>query len=292
MTAEVIYYMDMEEVIELSNEGHSDKAIMYIPINNIITNPFQPRKNFDMESLRELSESIKEFGVLQPLLVVPLEEEQYLLIAGERRLRASFLAELETVPVILGNYTSQEVAEIAMIENLQREDLHYLDEAEGYDLLMKEFNLTQEALAKRVGKKQSTIANKIRILKLDKSVRELLGSNQLTERHARALLRLDNVEDQITLLKAVIENELNVRQTEELIESFINQAHIIPTPEIVIEEKTGKRTRVIRDVRIFVNSIKKVVTDIKKSGVTVKLQQAQTETELVLTMKIPLNKKK
>ncbi len=283
--------MEIEEIIQVPDASQAERLVVNIPIGNIITNPFQPRKTFDTASLQELADSIKEYGVLQPLLVVPLEEEQYLLIAGERRLRASYIAGLSTVPVLLGNYSSQEVAEIAMIENLQREDLHYLDEAEGYELLMREFAITQDALAKRVGKKQSTIANKLRILKMAPEVRELLRQSVLTERHARALLKLEEAGSQIAALQAVLDNDLNVRQTEELVSSFAGQSleaqqAIVPEPSV-----GGKRTKVIRDVRIFINSIKKVVNDIKKAGVKVKLEQKNEEHEVVITMRIATDSK-
>ena len=286
--------MEMQDIVNIPENNQPERVVINVPITNIITNPFQPRKIFDNNTLQELAESIKEYGVLQPLLVVPLEEEQYLLIAGERRLRAAYLAELETIPVLLGNYSSEEVAEIAMIENLQREDLHFLDEAEGYDLLMKEFHITQDALAQKIGKKQSTIANKLRILKLDKSIRDILRTGKLTERHARALLKLDDVGVQLSVVNAAIDNDLNVRQTEEMIESLISSGNMsnsdIKENAKGAETAAGKRTKVVRDVRIFVNSVKKVVSDIKKAGVKVKLEQKQTDKDLILTMRIPLGK--
>ncbi|MDR2006580.1 MAG: ParB/RepB/Spo0J family partition protein [Acidaminococcales bacterium] len=279
--------MEIQDAVRLPEADQAGRAVINVPIGSIITNPFQPRRFFDAGALRELANSIKEYGILQPLLVVPLEGEQYLLIAGERRLRAAYMAEIETVPVLLGNYSSQEVAEIAMIENLQREDLHFLDEASGYGLLMREFGITQEMLAKRVGKNQSTIANKLRILKLGKAVLEGLRSAALTERHARALLKLPEESQQLSVLQAAADNELNVRQTEELVEQLLGYS--LEPPETVPEKPSGKRTRIIRDVRIFINSVKKVVDDIKKIGINVKLDKKETDKELILTMKIPLS---
>ena len=148
----------------------SEVKVVKVAINQIFPNPYQPRKNFDEEALRDLSASIAQFGVLQPLLVAPADNGRYMLIAGERRLRASKMAKLQEVPVIISEYTSQQIAEIALIENLQREDLHFLEEAEGYEKLMEEFHLTQEAMAARVGKKQSTIANKLRLLRYQEPV--------------------------------------------------------------------------------------------------------------------------
>ncbi|MDR3349838.1 MAG: ParB/RepB/Spo0J family partition protein [Acidaminococcales bacterium] len=279
--------MEIQDTVRLAEADQTGRAVVNVPIGNIIPNPFQPRRFFDADALQELAESIKEYGILQPLLVVPLEGEQYLLIAGERRLRAAYVAGIGSIPVLLGNYSSQEVAEIAMIENLQREDLHFLDEASGYELLMREFDITQEELAKRVGKNQSTIANKLRILKLSKAVLDGLRAASLTERHARALLKLPEESQQLSVLQAAADNELNVRQTEELVERLLVYAAegTVSAPE----QLGGKRTRIIRDVRIFVNSIKKVVDDIKKIGINVKLDKQETDKELILTMKVPLS---
>ena len=158
----------------VQNGPVNEVKVVKKPTNQIYPNPYQPRKTFSDESLADLCASIKEYGVLQPLLVSPSDDGRYMLIAGERRLRASRMANLSEVPVIISDYTSQQIAEIALIENLQREDLHFLEEAEGYEQLMNEFHLTQEAMAARVGKKQSTIANKLRLLRLTGPVRKVL----------------------------------------------------------------------------------------------------------------------
>ncbi len=278
--------MEIEEVVRLPDIGQAEQTIANVPIGSIITNPFQPRKVFDTASLQELADSINQYGILQPLLAIPLEEEQYLLIAGERRLRAAYIANLETVPVLLGNYSSQEVAELAMIENLQREDLHFFDEAAGYDLLIREFAITQEELAKRVGKKQSTIANKLRIARMSPAVREALRADGFSERHARALLKLDNAADQLKVIQAIKENDLNVRQTEELIAALSNKP-LAPATTASLQPgpSGGKRTRVIRDARIFINSIKKVVSDIKKAGMPVKIEEGLEGEDVVLTLR-------
>ncbi len=255
--------------------------LMTVPVDQIIANPFQPRKIFSDDSLQELAASIDAYGVLQPLLVAPLEGEQFLLIAGERRLRAAKLAGLAVVPVLAGTFTSQEVAEVALIENLQREDLHFLEEAEGYELLLQEFSLTQEQMAVRVGKKQSTIANKLRLLKLSPMIRQAVREHALTERHARALLAVDGEAAQLEVLQAVVENGLNVRQTESLIDSL---AARVATEQI---QNGKKRIKVIRDVRIFLNTIKKVVGDLKGTGVKVKVKQDVDGDDIVLTMRVP-----
>lgn len=242
------------------------KSVDKVSPESIIPNPFQPRKTFNDDSLQELAASIREFGVIQPLLV-RRQGEIYELIAGERRLRASRLAGLTEVPVIVRELDDQEMAELAMIENLQREDLHFLEEAEGYQHLLASFNFTQEELARRVGKNQSTIANKLRLLKLAPEVRKMLVGQNLTERHARALLKLDDPHVQMEVLANVQEKGMNVRETEDLIANY----------STISREKqvTRKQTmvKIIKDVRIFINTINSVITQMKKSGMNIKVKQ-------------------
>lgn len=252
--------------------------------DQIRPNPFQPRKTFHDESLKELAASINEYGIIQPLLVRPLENSaDFELIAGERRLRASKLLELQEVPVIIQNLNDADMAELAMIENLQREDLHFLEEAEGYNQLIEQFGLTQEEMARKVGKSQSTVANKLRLLKLSFTVRKLLRENELTERHARALLKVPEESMQLHVLQEVITNGLNVRQTEEWIEQISREIAEKPVQK-------QKVVRVIKDVRIFMNSIQKVVGDMKKSGLKIKMKQEQDDDYIVLQLKIPKRK--
>lgn len=258
-----------------------DVQIVKVPIEKIFPNPYQPRKIFEDESLADLAASIAQYGVLQPLLVAPAEDNTYLLIAGERRLRASKLANLHEVPVIVSKYTTQQIAEIALIENLQREDLHFLEEAEGYEQLMSQFNLTQEAMAARVGKKQSTIANKLRLLRLSQNVRKVLNEAELTERHARALLKLNTEEEQLKVLQVVVEKDYSVRQTEEYIAKL--------TAEKPVEKR--KRLIIVNDVRIYLNSIKKVVNSIKDVGIPVAMEQSLEDDEVVVTLRIKNQKK-
>ena len=258
-----------------------DVQIVKVPVEKIFPNPYQPRKYFEDESLADLASSIAEYGVLQPLLVAPADNGSYLLIAGERRLRASKLANLQEVPVIVSKYTTQQIAEIALIENLQREDLHFLEEAEGYEQLMSQFNLTQEAMAARVGKKQSTIANKLRLLRLSQNVRKILNEAELTERHARALLKLNTEEEQLKVLQIVVEKDYSVRQTEEYIAKL--------TEEKPAEKR--KRLIIVNDVRIYLNTIKKVVNSIKDVGIPVAMEQSLEDDEVVVTLRIKNQKK-
>lgn len=263
------------------------QEVRSVLIESIQANRFQPRKTFPDESLEELAASIREFGVLQPLLVRPLEEG-FELVAGERRLRASKLAGLAEVPVISREIGDKEVAEMAMIENLQREDLHFLEEAEGFQQLIVQFGFTQEELAKRVGKSQSTLANKLRLLKLEPQVRQRLQEERLSERHARALLKLESPEEQEEVLAAVCAEQLNVRQTEELI------ACRQQSPEQGNEKSKKKErkrlTGVIRDVRIFLNTIQQVADTMKQNGLAVQMQQRQEEDDIIVELRIPKKK--
>lgn len=259
----------------------SEVKVVKVAIDQIFPNPYQPRKNFDDEALRDLSASITQFGVLQPLLVAPADNGRYMLIAGERRLRASKMAKLQEVPVIISEYTSQQIAEIALIENLQREDLHFLEEAEGYEKLMEEFHLTQEAMAARVGKKQSTIANKLRLLRLSDRIRKILVEGGLTERHARALLKLDDEEKQVQVLTVVIDNGYSVRQTESYIEKLLEDK----------KQEKKKRMVIVNDVRIYLNSIKQVVSAIKDVGIPVAMEQTVEGDDVIVSLRIKNMKK-
>lgn len=261
----------------------SEVKVVKVPIGQIFPNPYQPRKSFDEAALQELSASIAQYGVLQPLLVSPAENGRYLLIAGERRLRASRMAELSEVPVIISEYTTQQIAEIALIENLQREDLHFLEEAEGYEQLMNQFHLTQEAMAARVGKKQSTIANKLRLLRLSAACRKVLVDAVLSERHARALLKLDDETKRLETLQVIIEKNYNVRQTEEYINKLLNDAGQ--------QQETRRRMVIVNDVRIYLNSIKQVVGAIKDVGIPVNMEQTVEGDEVVVHLRIKNQKK-
>ncbi len=259
----------------------SEVKVVKIDIEQIFPNPYQPRKNFDEEALRDLAASIAQYGVLQPLLAAPAEDGRYMLIAGERRLRASRMAKLQEVPVIISEYTSQQIAEIALIENLQREDLHFLEEAEGYEQLMKQFKLTQEAMAARVGKKQSTIANKLRLLRLSDRVRKILVEGDLSERHARALLKLDDEEKQVQVLTAVIDNGYSVRQTENFVDKLLENK----------KQDRKKRLVIVNDVRIYLNSIKQVVSAIKDVGIPVAMEQTVEGDDVIVSLRIKNMKK-
>lgn len=233
--------------------------VTYIPIGKIRPNPYQPRKFFERSTLEELAKSISQYGVMQPVSVRYINDAVYELVSGERRLRASKIAGLETVPAIIVNVNDRDTASIALIENIQREDLNFLEEAEGYRNLMKDYGYTQEELAYVLGKSQPSVANKLRILKLDKNILNKILENGLTERHARALLKIEDKEVQEEILNKVIKYGLNVKRTEELIENALN-GNSEPQPRQKIK-------RYIKDIRLFTNTVKKAVSLMNESGI-------------------------
>ena len=276
--------LNIEAVKSGKTKNNPDVQIIQVPLSKIAPNPYQPRKEFESEALSELADSIRQYGVLQPLLVAPGKGGTYILIAGERRLRASTMAGLGAVPVIVSEYTTQQIAEIALIENLQRKDLHYLEEAEGYEKLLTTFHLTQEAMAIRVGKKQSTIANKLRLLKLPIFVRNVLHDSELTERHARVLLKLEDEETQRDVLQKVLKDRLNVKQTEALVEKTLKEAGKL--------NRKKPRFVIVNDVRIYLNSIKEVMETVKASGIPSSMEQDMDGDDVVVTLRIKNVKKR
>lgn len=261
------------------NSLFENNRIVYIAVDEIKPNPNQPRKLFEPDSLRELSDSISKFGVLQPLSVRK-RNGTYELVAGERRLRASKMAGLHEVPCILLGVDREQSSVLSLIENLQRRDLDFIEEAEGIARLILSFGLSQEEAAKRIGKSQSAVANKLRILKHPQEVLDRLRKYNLTERHARALLRLENEQDRIDTVEYIAENQLNVAQTEELIEEALNN------PVIKAVQK-ARRTYVIKDVRIFMNTIKHAVSVMRDSGVDADYGKVEDDQNITLTIRIP-----
>ena len=229
--------------------------VTLLPIEKIIANPEQPRKVFKKEELEELSNSIRDYGVLQPILVRRMEQGIYSIIAGERRYRASCQAGLTEIPAIIQNLEEEQAALIALVENVQREDLNYIEEAKAYKKLMDDFKLTQAEIAQKVGKQQSTISNKIRLLTLPEDILELLTVHGLTERHARALLRIEEENNRRKIIDRIVKNNLNVKQTEKLIEEFL---------EGQAEQKRKKQKVNYISYKIYVNTIRKAFSQIKE----------------------------
>ncbi|HZK33766.1 MAG TPA: nucleoid occlusion protein [Bacillota bacterium] len=263
-----------------------NRKVENIHVNMVKPNPYQPRKNFSIEGLNELARSIEEYGVIQPISVRRTSNGGYELIAGERRLRACKINEMEYIPAIIMDSLEQDSAMIALIENLQREDLHYMEEAKGYASLINDHRMTQEQLATKLGKSQSTIANKLRILRLSDDVKDMLIREGLTERHARALLKLPDVDLQMKVADRVVENSLNVRETEALIEKYINTIQ-----QKQSQEKTGHRQKRLfkrsKDLRVFINTIHNAVKMMKDYGVTAKYTQVDMGDKIEIKVTIP-----
>lgn len=253
--------------------------IRFIAPDLVLPNLYQPRKYFDEETIDELAQSIKVYGIIQPLSVRKMGENNYELVAGERRLRAAKKLGLDTVPVIIVDITDKDSAAIALLENLQREDLNFIEEADAYYNLIQEHCYTQEQLAESIGKKQSTIANKLRLLKLSIVVRKRLMDNKLTERHARALLKLTGEELQLKVLDIIINKKLNVKATEDLIERELSN---IANELVAADGK--KRIKGIFTPRVYINTIKQVFD---KYGIVAQYTSKDLNDSIQVTIIIP-----
>ena len=232
------------------------RAIVPLPIDRIAPSPYQPRRAFSDASIDALAESIRRHGLLTPLLVRRVGAEQYELVAGERRLRALKRLGRERADAVVFSAYDRDCALLALIENLQRENLHYLDEAEAFRRILDEQSVTQEALAQSLSVSPSALANRLRLLKLPESVRRLLRQTSLTERHARALLRLNDEETQLALTREAADRAMSVQQLEKRIEQLRREAR--PQPSV---------SRVVRDNRIVINAVLDTVRELNRIGV-------------------------
>ena len=270
-----------------SRPGVRRGGILYLRADELSPNPVQPRRRFDDEALAELSESIKTYGILNPL-TVRLRGGKYELVAGERRLRAAKLAGLQEVPCILLDVNMEDASLIALVENLQRRDLDFIEEAAGINQLIRMFGMSQEEAARRIGKSQSAVANKLRLLKLPPDVLEALRENGLTERHGRALLRLQRPEAQREALAYVIDNGLTVAATDAYVDALLSRPE--PEPPAEAEKPEHKRTFVLKDVRVFLNTLSRSIDLMKQGGIDAGVQRQETEDSLILTISIPKSK--
>lgn len=277
--------MQAQSNINRRNLRMREREVARIPIDAIRPNPYQPRRVFSQEALEELCASIRQYGLLQPISVRKAGSDTFELIAGERRLRASKMAGMTHIDAIVFTAYEQDSAVIAMMENLQRENLHYMEEAEGYQNLIRDHGMSQDELARKLGKNQSTIANKMRILKLPLPVKRMLLQHNLTERHARALLRLHDEEMQLKIIQVIVQQSLNVKATEELVERTINRIYGIE--EEVQEKKQPVCKGFIRDTRLYINSIKTVVRQMTEAGVMAKMEACEKEGGMELRVWIP-----
>lgn len=262
--------MSLFSFMRHDEEIPKNKQIQDIELDKIVPNRYQPRREFSDDSIKELAETLDKDGLLQPIVVREDGEDQYEIIAGERRYRAAKSLNWETIPAIVNNMNDDQAASLALIENLQREDLNPIDEAKAYTNLMKLNDLTQTALANDMGKSQSYVANKLRLLKLDDDAQKALIEGKITARHGRALLNLSN-DDQERVLKEIEDKGLNVKQTEEIAKDV--DAYFNPKPK----EKETKRERVVKripkDLKVQINTIKKAVKLAKDSGIKVKVKE-------------------
>lgn len=265
----------MPKIEFTSRPAAGDRLLTEIPVERIHPNPSQPRLTFDEESIRELADSIAQVGLIQPLVVRrdPADRDAYILIAGERRLRACKLLGKPSAICIVQDMLEEASAMVALIENLQREDLDYMEEAQCYETLLSTYNLTQEELAKRLGRSQSAIANKLRLLRLTAPVKEALKNTELTERHTRALLKLDP-QRQLMMIDQIRERGLSVKQTERQVEKLLDkiydekEAGAKPRPMIV---------RMVKDYRLFMNTINMAVNQLREAGFEVTLTQSDLD---------------
>lgn len=257
-------------------------TVIAVPVDDIGPNPVQPRKVFKDADLMELSCSIAEYGILNPL-TVRLRSGRYELVAGERRLRAAKLAGLSEVPCILLDVGLEEASLLALIENLQRRDLDFIEEANGISQLIGMFGMSQEEAARRLGKSQSAVANKLRLLKLPEDVLDALRENGLTERHGRALLRLDTPDKQRAALREIVRRDMTVAVTDAYIDSLLEA-------EKTTESSEGRRTFIMKDVRVFMNTILHGIDLMKQGGIAAGMKRHETENELILTISIPKNR--
>ena len=270
-----------------SRPGVRRGGILYLRADELSPNPVQPRRRFDDEALAELSESIKTYGILNPL-TVRLRGGKYELVAGERRLRAAKLAGLQEVPCILLDVNMEDASLIALVENLQRRDLDFIEEAAGINQLIRMFGMSQEEAARRIGKSQSAVANKLRLLKLPPDVLEALRENGLTERHGRALLRLQRPEAQREALAYIIDNGLTVAATDAYVDALLSRPE--PEPPAEAEKPEHTRTFVLKDVRVFLNTLSRSIDLMKQGGIDAGVQRQETEDSLILTISIPKTK--
>lgn len=252
-----------------------DRLLTEIPVERIRPNPSQPRLTFDETGIRELADSIEQVGLIQPLVVRrdPAETNGYILIAGERRLRACKLLGKESVICIVQDMLEEASAMVALIENLQRENLDYMEEAQCYETLLSTYHLTQEELAKRLGRSQSAVANKLRLLRLTAPVKDALKGAELTERHARALLKLDP-KRQLMMIAQIRDKGLSVKQTERQVEKLLDK--------LFDEKEDGAKprpmiVRMVKDYRLFMNTINMAVNQLREAGFEVALTQSDLE---------------
>ncbi|WP_409290880.1 nucleoid occlusion protein [Peribacillus sp. SCS-37] len=270
-----------QQGLQEESEKTAKEEIQNIPIDDITPNRYQPRTVFDDDKISELAQTIRTHGIIQPIVVRKYGEDKYEIIAGERRYRAMTKLGWDTVPVIVKDFNDKETASVALIENLQREELSPIEEAMAYARLLELHELTQEALAQRLGIGQSTVANKLRLLKLPGPVQEAVLNKQITERHARSLIPLKDPAMQAALVAEIIEKNLNVKQTEERIVKMLTPPDTKPKP---------RRKAFSKDMRIAVNTIRQSLSMVSDNGINLDSAEEEFEEYYQFTIKIPKKK--
>ncbi len=265
------------------NEVENSESVMKIAIDKISPNRYQPRTIFDDSKIEELARTIHTHGVIQPIVVRKLNNDRYEIIAGERRYRAMKSLNWTEVPAIIREMNDKETASVALIENLQREELTSIEEAQAYQRLLELHELTQEALAQRLGKGQSTIANKLRLLKLPEIIQQAILKREISERHARALVPIKDEVLQLQLLQETIEQDYNVRQLEQRINEILN-------PEEKPKKAKPRRKAVSKDIRIALNTIRQSLTMVNQSGIHLETEEEEHDEFYQITVKIPKKK--
>ncbi|EKP94772.1 ParB/RepB/Spo0J family partition protein [Thermaerobacter subterraneus] len=268
-----------------AGDGPPGGTVRRIRLADIRPNPFQPRVEFDEGSLAELAESIRRVGLLQPLLVRPVPGGGYELVAGERRWRAARLAGLDEVPALVRPMGDQDAAVLALVENLQREDLGFFEEAAAYQDLLQRFGLTQEQLAAMLGRQQSTVANKLRLLRLPVGLRQRIVAAGMSERHARALLRLPTPEEQERLLELAIAGQWSVRQLEEEVQRALAAGRA--EPPVRRRKRRLQGLRAIKDVRILLNTVRAGVETLRRAGLAAEVEQSEQAEWIEVRIRIP-----
>ena len=254
--------------------------VVQLKVDEIVPNEFQPRTQFDDEKIKELAQTLQTHGMIQPIVVRKKNEKLYEVIAGERRLRAAKLLGWETISAIVRNLTDTETASVALIENIQREELSVIEEAQAYAQLIKMHSLTQEALAQRLGKSQSTIANRLRLLTLPDEIKQALIDRVITERHARALVKLKDENLQLKFFQKIVDQQLNVRETDEMIKQFLEKSED--------EEKKKKRKPkfISKDIRIATNTIRRSLKMIEDTGIKVESEEEDFDDYYQITIRV------
>ena len=277
---EQVEKVDQLEQLDIEAPVHHEE-IRKIAISDIVPNRYQPRTVFNEEKIAELARTIHTHGIIQPIVVREYEQGKFEIIAGERRYRAMKKLGWEMAPVIIKDFNDTETASVALIENLQREELTPIEEAIAYGKLIELHSLTQEALAQRLGVGQSTVANKLRLLKLPQEVQNAILQKQITERHARSLIPLKNPMMQVKLLQEIIEKHLNVKQTEERVSKMLSSTE---------QKLKPKRKAFSKDMRIAVNTIRQSLNMVTDNGINLDAKEEEFEEYYQFTIKIPKKK--